>query len=74
MRGRDGEAVRLFAACAAEFQSSFGLWDAEATSARAWTTAISPAPTAALRWVLQCYGPPAVIALRRARHFLMEKY
>ncbi|RFP17807.1 response regulator [Duganella sp. BJB488] len=58
MRGRDGEAVRLFAACAAEFQSSFGLWDAEAIQ-RGLDDGDFAGAEAALRWVLHKHGLPA---------------
>ncbi|MCU6502648.1 hypothetical protein LPN04_33110, partial [Rugamonas sp. A1-17] len=57
MQGCDGEAVRLFAACAADFQASFGLWDAEAIQ-RSLDDGDFAGAGEALRWVLYKHELP----------------
>ncbi len=55
MRGRDGGAAALFAACAADFAASFGAWDADAIQ-RGLDAGDFDGAHAALRWVAHEHG------------------
>jgi signal transduction histidine kinase/CheY-like chemotaxis protein/ligand-binding sensor domain-containing protein/HPt (histidine-containing phosphotransfer) domain-containing protein len=54
-RDRDGEVVRLFAACALEFTATFGVWDAEAIQ-RSLDDGDFDGAHAAVRWIVHKHG------------------